>query len=205
MGGAGNDWVFGGADGDRVYGNSGNDSVFGNAGHDLLRGGAGDDWVYGGADDDIAFGDKGNDRVSGDKGNDALFGSAGNDVVAGNSGDDWLSGDSGADTLTGGDGRDYFYFGGPGLGGDAITDFTLDSDLIVIDGRGFGNLPTGLLDSRAFALAGQETSATRFVFSIATNVLSYDPDGSGALPSVPLAGFTGRIGLTAHDIYVVGG
>lgn len=63
----------------------------------------------------------------------------------------------------------------------------------------------GTLDSRYFALAGQETADTRFVFNSATGVLSYDTDGSGALAGMVIASFTNQVPLSAGDIYVVAG
>lgn len=107
-----------------------------------LRGSRGDDSLTGDSRADTLDGAGGNDRLDGAGANDVLIGGAGNDTLFGGSGADTLLGGAGRDTLmggegndvlTGGAGRDTFYFWGPSIGNDRITDFEAGTDRIVID------------------------------------------------------------------------
>ena len=85
----------------------------------------------------------GNDTIDGGAGNDVIFGQGGNDAIVGGSGNDVIRGGTGVDTLTGGTGADQFVFvrgEGSNVAAtteiDVITDFTLNTDTIVINGNG---------------------------------------------------------------------
>lgn len=91
------------------------DTLDGGRGHDRLEGGDGRDLLFGGGGNDTLFGDNGADTLDGGAGRDTLVGGAGNDV------------------LTGGAGSDTFYFWGPFIGRNRITDFEPGIDRIVID------------------------------------------------------------------------
>lgn len=67
------------------------------------------------------------------EGDDDLNGGAGADTLRGNGGDDDLDGGTGDDILTGGAGCDTFR-GRTDTGTDTVTDFTLGSDRVVIEG-----------------------------------------------------------------------
>lgn len=184
-GGAGNDSVMGGYKADTIFGSGGNDTMTGVYGNDILSGGDGDDSISGNGD---------NDAVNGDAGNDSLLGGIGNDT---------LSGGTGSDTLGGGSGTDRFYFEDVTQGADTITDFTVGTDKIAVCSSNFGDLATGTLGSQYFALAGAETSDTRFVYSATAGVLSYDADGSGAMVGTAIATLTNGSMLSASDILIV--
>ena len=63
----------------------------------------------------------------------------GGDAIVGSAFDDVLIGGAGNDVFTGGDGNDAFAFT-PGSGDDAITDFTIGSDFMVLaDGMSVAN------------------------------------------------------------------
>ncbi|MGR0188001.1 beta strand repeat-containing protein [Azospirillum aestuarii] len=140
--------------------------------------------------------------VEGTSGSDTLAGTSGADVLYGYDGDDTLVGGPGDDTLIGGSGADAFRFVSSTDGVDAITDFKLGEDRIEVVGTAFGGLPSGDLGSGFFALNTPADADDLFVFNTETNVLSYDPDGSGAMAAMPFATLT--IGaLSAGDIRVV--
>jgi Ca2+-binding RTX toxin-like protein len=107
-----------------LRGSSGADSLIGDELGDTLQGLAGDDWLGGRA---------GHDHLQGGAGRDTLFGGADDDTLDGGTGSDTLEGSIGNDVLAGGLGRDTFWFRGPNLGNDIITDFEAGLDRIVID------------------------------------------------------------------------
>ncbi|MEG4077683.1 choice-of-anchor Q domain-containing protein [Microcoleus sp. Pol8_D6] len=141
----GDDTLFGAEGDDRIFGNQGNDYILGNQANDTLYGGKDSDKVQSDANEDWVFGDNGNDTLEGGEGNDVVRGGKENDLLSGNEGNDVLFGDSGADTLSGGDGDDIFVIsrvqnnsvntGSSTLANaDLITDFSLGTDLIGLDG-----------------------------------------------------------------------
>lgn len=107
-----------------MRGSEGADTLIGDDRADVLEGLAGDDWLGGRG---------GHDHLHGGSGRDTLFGGAGDDTLDGGSGSDTLEGSTGNDVLTGGLGRDTFWFRGPNLGNDIITDFAAGLDRIVMD------------------------------------------------------------------------
>lgn len=142
VGGSGTDRLVGGAGEDSLDGGIGNDSLRGGLGNDTLRGGAGDDDLFGGDQADVINGDAGNDTLLGAKGFDSLTGGSGNDSLRGGMGNDTLNGGEGNDALRGdalddlittGTGNDTVYFAVADGGIDRVTDFSIDSDRIVIE------------------------------------------------------------------------
>lgn len=107
-----------------LRGSMGNDSLTGDDRADTLRGAGGDDRLDGAGANDVLIGGAGYDTLFGGNGADTLLGGAGRDT---------LTGGEGNDVLTGGAGRDTFYFWGPSIGNDRITDFKAGADRIVID------------------------------------------------------------------------
>jgi hypothetical protein len=141
----GDDTLFGREGVDRIFGNQGNDYILGNQANDTLYGGKDSDLIQGEANEDWVFGDNGNDTLEAGQGNDVVRGGKENDLLSGNEGNDVLFGDSGADTLSGGDGDDIFVIGrvqnnavnsgsSTLANADLIADFSLDTDLIGLDG-----------------------------------------------------------------------
>ena len=150
-GGCGDDRLLGGRDHDRLLGEGGSDRLFGGSGHDRIRGGGGNDRVIAGS---------GDDSVDGGRGADRIFGGSGDDRLAGRSGRDILTGGDGADTLLGGAGADRFVFA-PGSGRDAIADFDLTADALLVRGMTLeaasdrpGHLLLDFGDGVAVALTG---------------------------------------------------
>lgn len=150
---------FGGDD--LITGHHGDDLIWGGYGNDILQGDrnlvhgfhnhkhemhsghassdhstthempeAGNDMLYGGPGNDLLYGQNGNDR---------LFGGVGKDIIRGGNGDDLLRGGVGADILVGDElfrsdrGKDAFVLA-PSEGRDAILDFKIGSDKLVLEG-----------------------------------------------------------------------
>jgi Ca2+-binding RTX toxin-like protein len=107
------------------------ENVFGSSFGDLLLGNAVDNMLDGWNGNDQLFGDFGNDRLDGGAGHDRLEGGFGNDT---------LDGGLGNDVLVGGDGADLFVFR-PSSGADAIIDFQIGADKIVLDVAHIGQHP----------------------------------------------------------------
>jgi Ca2+-binding RTX toxin-like protein len=128
-------------------------------------------------------------------------------IVDGEAGDDLLSSLSGG-TATGGAGADRFL-----AGGGRITDFTSNSDKIVLDADvafrdigASGTFAPG--DGRFFAAAGAtgaHDADDRIIYNTTTGELFYDPDGNGAQSAQLIETLQGAPTLVATDIEVVGG
>lgn len=215
-----------------LVGNSSNNILAGGLGRDTLEGGLGDD-IYVLSDLlDTLIDTGGNDTIRSTLdislpigmenaeltgiGDNSALGNAANNRIAGNMGDNTLDGGKGVDTLTGGLGSDQFMvaYNGVGIAVDQITDFVSAEDLLVIDLASLGLnvaqmvlLSSGTLDSASFVKgAGAKAVDTNdhFLFDTARAMLVFDPDGSGARPSVDLVNLfgTGVSSLTANDIYL---
>lgn len=117
----------------------------------------------------------------------AAIGGVGDDSLVGSAGPDLLFGSGGTDTLTGGLSADSFLFATPSDGLDTITDFQQGIDHIDVVGTAFGGLPTGPLAPERFALNEPKDADDRFVFNTTTRILSYDPDGNGAMAATSIA------------------
>jgi Ca2+-binding RTX toxin-like protein len=130
LGGDGNDWLCGQDGNDTLSGGNGHDWITGGNGNDLLLGGDGDDVLFGDAGDDRVYGGSGDDILFGGNGKDTLLGGSGGDILFGSNGDDVLCGGLGHDILVGGQGSDTFHYTLPDEGGDLITGFTPDADVL---------------------------------------------------------------------------
>ena len=95
-----------------------------------------------------------NNRIDGDAGSNVILGLDGRDHLLGNDGDDTLDGGSGADRLTGGEGEDSFVFAQDEIiTRDIITDFTVGSDKVLLDGLAVASI----IDVNLGALARLDT------------------------------------------------
>ena len=158
-GGAGNDRLLGGSGNDVIYDGAGNDKAEGGSGNDVFKADAGgvDVFIGGGGFDTLDFStifDRATGLVLdmskktatiggavdtfssieaaiGTGGNDRMLGSKNADTLSGAAGNDFIRGMGGADQLTGGEGKDTFVVLRKDVGGvDAITDFTVGSDVL---------------------------------------------------------------------------
>jgi Ca2+-binding RTX toxin-like protein len=202
----GNDFLFGGTGADKLLGGSDNDRLYGDTGNDLLSGDAGNDTVFGGLGNNTLRGGAGNDRVYGSENRDILYGDAGNDRLYGDAGDDRLDGGSGNDTLSGGPGRDRFLLAArpTKTNFDSIADFDVRRDFIELENSAFTKIGArGVLKSDAFVIGAAQDAEDRILYNASTGVLSYDPDGIGALAPIAIARLTKYLHLTAGDFLVV--
>lgn len=139
FGGAGNDFIDGGGGDDTLHGGGGDDTLAGGNNNDMIYGGAGFDMIYAGNGDDVVDAGDGRDVVFLGNGNDVFTDSAqtgflGADRVFGGAGNDTIMAAGGNDTLSGGPGDDVFVFIGRDIEQDIITDFSLGSDALELDG-----------------------------------------------------------------------
>lgn len=184
--------LFGTADLDGT-GNALANTLVGNGGNNVLSGGAGNDTLYGRMGDDMLNGD------------------GSNDILGGNDGADVLAGGTGDDSLEGGGGNDAFAFADLASADiDTIVDFDPGNDRIQIAGVSFGGLPTGhvfrggidFIVGSGPGLAAPSSEPT-LLYNYVTGALSFDVDGTGALPATLFALLTGAPGLAPSDIAVV--
>ena len=166
--------VYGGAGDDVVTLGNGNNQVNGNVGNDVIRVGNGDNVVRGGQGDDVI--------VAGS----AL--SSGNNVLMGDLGDDVLRGGGGYDLMTGGAGADIFHVGAGTSHAnsnagqtydDEITDFTLGTDRLAMDGFTVDRVLT----------ASQPVANTTVAYAYATSLLAQAADPH-AVAAVAVGGDT---------------
>jgi serralysin len=215
----GHDRLFGLLGNDKLYGENGNDQLFGGLGADRLDGGEGFD--YAAYDDDnyagfivsltnpklntgVAAGDtffsiEGLILSSGD---DIAYGNAGDNYIYGRAGNDTLYGYLGTDHLYGEAGADRFMFNTPPSAAnmDYIGDFETGIDSIGLAYSLYGLAHEGGGSVRFLEGAGVTGSDTRallgvILFDTVAGLLSFDPDGGGNKPAVPIA-----ILLGVHDI-----
>jgi Ca2+-binding RTX toxin-like protein len=216
-----------------ILGNSGNNTISGGLGADTLDGGLGDD-VYilndlidviidaGGVDTirtsvsiELQNGIERAELIG--LGDISATGNGAANTLVGNAGANYLDGGLGVDILTGGEGGDGFFmsYNGAGNSADTVTDFKTGEDLLMIDLASFGIDPissgitsSGVLNSNSFvsgAGARALDANDYIIFDTATQLLSFDPDGSGSLNSLPIALIIGTkpINLSASDVYCV--
>jgi Ca2+-binding RTX toxin-like protein len=136
-----------------------------------------------------------------------LTGNASGNIVRGNNGNNIISGGDANDVLTGRAGQDQFLFDtAPNAAGnlDAITDFNVTDDMILLDDAVFATLiPGGLAaDQFVIAAAAQDTN-DRIIYNSANGALSYDSDGAGAAAAVQFAALSTGLALTNLDFLVV--
>lgn len=248
-GGGGSDELKGEGGADELTGGDGDDILHGGAGADTLDGGthavAGDTASYafatarvvatlasGVGDTDMlpsrpvegeAVGDTyaGIENLTGSSFGDDLYGDAAANVIEGGGGDDIIAGRSGADTLSGGSGTDWFLFFHAGQAGDAIMDFTVGTDkiLIVSDASLFyfqpgfrngledidGNWPNPVaLDAAYFVADANPVSGGAahgyFLYDTDAFTLLWDADGTGDGAAFLVATFANNAVLSHTDI-----
>jgi uncharacterized protein len=226
---AGEDFLDGGDAADYLSGGANDDYLVGGEGADILLGGDGDDnYVADGDDLLIEYVGGGEDSVrvttsfvlvagsevefiyADETDNLAIdiFGNEFANDITGNAGVNRLGGGLGADTLTGGLGQDYFDFSAAlGNGNvDAVTDFSSDDDLFLIDSRIFTGMTTGFLDASAFLSGAGVTAATsaahRIIHDTTTGKLYFDADGDGAGAAVEFATIAPGAVAINFDFYV---
>jgi Ca2+-binding RTX toxin-like protein len=217
--------INGGGGDDQLYGYAGYDTLDGGPGEDVMRGGLGNDayFVDNAGDQVIELRSEGTDTVNASVnytlpenvenltllgvgplrglGNDA------NNTIVGNAGDNTLGGGLGRDTLSGGAGSDRFVFDTPASSGNADTVLDFDaSDRLIFEPAVFPGLTA---DGRTLAgdvfasgpgLREAATAAQRLVFDTTTSTLSYDPDGAGGAPAVPVVRLQGVAALAPEAI-----
>lgn len=217
---------------DKLTGNSSNNILEGGAGADALNGGGGIDLAsYANASAGVtaslanrtintgdAFGDTYNsiEGLIGSAYDDTLIGrNTAADRIIGGAGNDVINGGGKADTLTGGTGFDSFVFSKPSDGGDLITDFTQAEDLIGIIRSGFGinglvdHGAGGALDFGSEYFASNTTGRAtvsghgQFIFNQTTDVLLWDPDGTGRKSAIVIARFATDVDLSASDLFLI--
>jgi RHS repeat-associated protein len=199
-------------------GNALNNQITGNSAKNLLGGSSGEDIIAGAAGDDTLDGGDGNDSLSGDDGNDRLTGGAGIDSLLGGLGNDTLAGGSGNDLLTGSGGVDRFLFdtnavfATSAIGVDRISDFSVNTDKIVLDKTTFKVLSSSA--GNGFSVAGDfasvadssaaAISSARIVYNRTTGSLYYNQNGtsSGLGTGGEFAILSGLPTLTAADFVV---
>ena len=128
---------------------------------------------------------------------------SGNDVILGTSKVDAIYGLGGNDILTGGANGDSFGFRNTREGIDTITDFTPDTDFILVSAAGFGGaLVAGELNAAQFVIGTAATSSNqRFIYNPTSGALLFDTDGSnGSNAAVQFAQLTPNLSLTFEDI-----
>ena len=144
----------------KLFGTSAADKITGSASVDIIKGKSGNDILEGLAGDDIINGGWGKDTINGGKGNDRLEGGHSSDTINGGDGDDVIFGGLGKnDRLTGGSGRDTFAYSSVKHGGDTITDFKANQDLIdvsaIFKDSSYAN--TNAMDNLEWVQTGADT------------------------------------------------
>jgi Ca2+-binding RTX toxin-like protein len=206
---AGNDTLVAGDGDDQLYGGIGQDNLYGGTGNDQIFAEAGDDHVYAGIGDDLMYGGDGVDWLWGEGGNDVLIGQYGDDVLLGQDGNDFFVFDAGTDSAYGGAGVDTFFWSSYQDGADVISDFShAEGDKIYFDHTAFG-VAAGLTLVQGtnffFGAGAHPTQATATVsFDTSTNILWYDPDGTGVVGAHAITFLSnGGGGITAADILFI--
>ncbi|MEP3348016.1 MAG: hypothetical protein ABJN34_03320 [Litoreibacter sp.] len=138
------------AEGDTV--SDGADTIYGFAGNDVINSGNGNDTIYGGEGNDTIRGERGANTIYGEDGDDTII-VIDSSIVDGGAGDDYLFSNlnkGGDHTFTGGAGADTFEFAYAGASKaaiEAITDFEVGIDTLIIDGQTLSGLTLGDLPS----------------------------------------------------------
>ncbi len=179
FGGTGSATIEGGTGGGEFHGGTG--------GNNLLLGGLGASTLFGGGNGDQLFSlGTGHDLLVAGAGNETLMGlgsgadtfraGSGNDLIIGGTGKNTIVGGSGHDTLTGGPASDDFTFIKGQAGGHAlITDFTVGTDKLTLEGYGTHALADALKHatvsggSTTIALADHTTITFENLVNLDTN------------------------------------
>jgi glucose/arabinose dehydrogenase len=188
--------LIGSAFGDTLTGDGGPNTLVGGGGGDMLSGGAGTDTAdYSSSPAGVSVnlqtgmmsgGDAQGDTLSGIEN---LIGSAFSDALTGDGAANVLVGGFGGDMLTGGAGADSFMVRAPSQGADTFRDFSgREGDRILLDHSGFGLAGTGSLAAAGVSFVSGATPVTAGPTILdSLGNLSWDPDGTGPSPAVPLA------------------
>jgi len=163
--------------------------------------GVGGSIVLGNRNSDVTKGSNGADTISAFDGDDLVIGGDGNDSIDGGLGNDTLFGGKGSDTLIGSIGSDVIFYSAPDEGVDAISGFLVTEDKLAFFGQAFGLTPGALAASQFTTGTAATAIAHRFVYN--AGQLFFDPDGSGALPQVPLASFVGTPLITNTNFVII--
>ena len=182
-------------------------ALFG-AGNDLFTGIRGDDRADGSTGSDSLNGGTGNDLLDGGDDADKLRGGADNDTLSGGDGDDSLDGWSGADILFGGNGADDFRLRAIDTSQTLIADFQAGTDRILIESGKTGMVIDirGALDPALFNIGAAVGTGAQFVYVDDFGPLSrlvYDANGTLPGGDLTFCQFTGTVGLTAADIFMI--
>jgi len=186
-------------------------SIISGRGNDLIRTAAGSDRLDGGEGSDSLDGGSGTDDLYGQEGNDSLSGGAGTDYLYGEQGNDLINGGMDSDQLTGGDGSDIFSYLNPNDGGDVITDFNGNFDLIQLSAAAFGGGLVAGIDLHALGryvensngLATSAAGIGQFIYFADNNQLYWDVDGEGGLSASLMATLSNPVGWSPSVLQVL--
>lgn len=215
-GGSGDDTIDGLKGSDTMYGHAGNDTYYVDASGDKVIEvvGEGYDRVLTTSSFTLQAGSEveyvkatGTSSVSlkGNEFNNVLVGNAASNTLTGNNGDDRLDGGLGKDSLTGGNGKDSFVFSTAlsSSNVDAIKDFKVVDDTIVLDKTIFSALATGQLSAAEFVVGTQALDANdHIIYDKTAGTLFYDADGAGGLAAVQFATISKNLAITYLDFVV---
>lgn len=223
--------IVGGLGDDSLRGSGGDDLLTGGAGADDIHGGSGQDTVSfedatGGVGANLGSGNGFSGEAAGDTYrfvehilggafDDQLTGASDDNALSGGSGDDFISGQAGADTLTGGAGNDTL-LGGTGADQfvfeasldaagnvDALSDFDVAADAILLDAAIFGVLGSTVSASEFTIGSAATTASIHLIYNDATGALSYDVDGLGGLAAIQFAELSQGLALSHSDFQIV--
>ena len=215
-GSAGNDTIDGLKGSDTMYGHAGNDTYYVDSSADKVieAVGGGYDRVVTTSSFTLQSGSEiefvqatGSSAVT-LKGNEfanTLVGNAAGNTLTGNNGDDRLDGGLGKDALTGGNGKDSFVFSTAlsAANVDAIKDFKVVDDTIVLDKAIFSALAAGQLAAERFVIGTQAADASdRIIYDSTAGTLLYDADGAGGQTAIQFATISKNLAMTYLDFVV---
>ncbi|WP_210490815.1 M10 family metallopeptidase [Microvirga antarctica] len=153
-----------------------------------------------------AIGSKLKDVLTGNAVANKLLGHAGSDTLEGFGGNDYLDGGAGSDRLSGGFGADTFAFTTRLKTGEieSISDFKPGTDTMSLAHQVFDRIGhRGVLQWDAFVSGSQAHDAhDRILYDEQTGLLSYDPDGSGAMAAHVIAQLSTGLRLSHTDFLV---
>lgn len=237
-GGNGNDSLVGGAGSDTMIGGNGDDIYYVDSASDIIKG----ETSTGGIDIVRAFtsyvlptyvenlyligsnavngtGNASDNNIGANSLANNLSGGDGNDSLFGDSGNDTLDGGSGNDILTGGLDSDRFLFNSnaafvaSAVGIDRISDFTSNSDKIILDKTTFTALNSGVgigfNVTNEFAIVTDDFAASistaKIVYNSGNGKLFYNQDGvtSGFGTGAQFATIANNPSLTGNDFEIV--
>lgn len=210
LGSAGSNTLDGGGGGDELRGLSGDDRFFIRSAGDRIveTADGGTDYAYSIVDYTLspnAYVEFLAPLYSSETVGLKLTGNSLDQTVIGSAGGNTLDGRGGTDVLRGLGGRDVFAFTAPlGTGNiDAVFDFVVGDDRILLDDAVFVGLTRGALPAVAFHVGTAAANADdRIVYEPRSGRLSFDRDGAGADVAVHFATLPARLALTASNFVV---